>query len=129
MYPQLIRTEGTVSPVGYSLKFCTVLYGLLVLEDYDVFLKRGVNGCSWVELYLDGEAFVLTVTTGDDYDIGTVVVCFAPEEEAALKGLSGGKDIEWRSGECEESVWRSVLEKLEIKDPLNEVLHEISEKI
>ena len=62
------------NPENQNLQGCgkqasTAMFAFLIVKEYDVFLQEGVLHCGgetypyhWVELYLDGEAFVLDVT-------------------------------------------------------------------
>jgi len=111
-----------------SFKASSVIFGLLLLNDNDVFIKKGkINftgkqtNCYWVELYLDGLPFVLTVTRE-----AAPEVLFLPEEEAAEEcGLLIEKDHEWRPTDCEEEIWQAALDLLDINKPAQQILDDI----
>ena len=115
----------------FSLWSSSISYGLLILNDYDVFIQEGVihyNGevrkHFWVEVYFEGDAFVLDAAAraGD--------IIFMPKDEAGdLYGYEQGKDYDWNRDDCGERVWQETLNTLGIKQPAGMVLMEIAELI
>ncbi|WP_027364068.1 hypothetical protein [Desulfotruncus alcoholivorax] len=111
-----------------SFKASSVIFGLLLLKDNDVFIKKGnvnVNGKQagyyWVELYLDGLPFVLTVVCEPVPEI-----LFLPVEEAVEKyRFIPEKDHAWRPTDCEEEIWQAVLNDLDIKKTAQQIIDDI----
>lgn len=127
-YPKMSGLED------FSRKVSSIIFGLLLLDDYDVFIKKGVLRLNdmrcehyWVELYLDGEGFILTALEKEEQGQKVLDVQFMPEDEAVdLYGLAQGQDYDWQSEDCQKNVWQIVLRMLDINRPLEEVLEEIS---
>lgn len=133
-YPEKTELEGC-SKIASS-----VIFGLLILKDYDVFLHSGninLDGNhhehNWVEVYLDGEEFILDVTlTQFVKKLGREIpdIIFAPKEEVvALYGYGQSQEYDWRRDQCSEAIWQQVLEKLGIPKPVQEVLEEIADYV
>jgi len=124
----------TLNLYEYSRKAGSVAFGLLLLHDYDVFYKRGFININdkqcehyWVEVFFDGEALILSAFVREESAPKKADFVLLPEDEAvSLYGLTGGRDVEWQQGDCEESVWRAVLNMLHIDKPLPEILDEIA---
>ncbi|MFZ5648984.1 MAG: hypothetical protein ACOY30_15340 [Bacillota bacterium] len=125
-------------PGGFSLESGSLVFGLLLLGGHDVFMQKGVisiNGKNhdhyWVEVYLDGEAFILDVALaqfGGGQDERMPEVLFMSKDEAAGEyGYAHGKDYDWRREDCEEKVWQAALDMLEINKPLSQVFKEIED--
>lgn len=124
---------GTPSLRGLGRKASSVVYGLLLLQDYDVFMQEGVIQTGdkthrhyWVDVYMDGEPFVLDTTlTQFEDDLGEELpeIVFMPGEEAGeMYGYAQGKDIHWQPGDCPPEVWQRTLGTLKIDRPLAEIL-------
>ncbi|SFG70643.1 hypothetical protein SAMN05660649_02438 [Desulfotomaculum arcticum] len=119
---------GVFDVATLSFKASSVIFGLLLLNDNDVFIKKGtvsIKGIQanyyWVELYLDGLPFILTVINE-----AAPEVLFLPEEEAEEEyGFLPEQDHEWRPSDCEEEIWRAVLATLDVNKPVQQILGEI----
>ncbi|TYO93953.1 hypothetical protein [Desulfallas thermosapovorans] len=110
---------------AYSLRAATVIWGLLVLDDYDVFMKQGA-GQYWVELYIDGAIFIIMAIQPEKPGQGLPDIVFIPGEDALVEcGLSGGADYEWRRDDCEEYFWQAVLDILNRDKNVCDILDEI----
>lgn len=117
-----------------SKKASMLALGLLLMHDYDVFIKKGILAIDhenlehyWVEIYLDGEAFILISSLKEEADYKVLDIAFMPEEEAIeVYGLSQGRDVEWQYDVCNINTWQKTLDILEIKKPLNQILTEIA---
>ena len=112
-----------------SFKASAIIFGWLLLQDNDVFIKKGhirsdnrQTALYWVELYLDGVPFVLTVNCDPVPE-----VLFLPEEEAEEEyGLTPEQDHEWQPADCEEEIWQAALNELDINKPAQEIIEDIS---
>ncbi|MFZ5642072.1 MAG: hypothetical protein ACOY46_00620 [Bacillota bacterium] len=121
----------------FSRMSCSVIYGLLLLKDYDVFIQEGLVDYQgremdhfWVEVYFEGEAFILDTAIARflSSDGRVEDVIFLPGDEASGKyGYRQGKDYEWSPEDCDERVWQSVIKTLGIEKPLSEILADIRE--
>lgn len=118
-------------------KACSLIFGLLLLREYDVFIQEGVLEIKgdeyrhqWVEIYLEGEAFVLDVTLSqwaEQYGEEIPEVVFLLKEEATEEyGYGPSEDYEWHREEAGESLWEKVLRALQINHSVDEVLEEIA---
>lgn len=110
-----------------SFNASAIMYGLLLLNDHDVFLKKGrlvtdlgTSAHYWVELFMDGELFILTYVPGE--------IIFMLEEEAlAQYEFSGDSDVHWQEVTCEPGLWQSVLQAMGVNQPVQQVLETIAE--
>lgn len=124
---------------GCERQASAVILGLLLLKEYDVFGQIGVirqagqeHRHHWVEVYLEGEAFVLDVTLsqwGELYEAIPEVVFLLKEEAAAEYGYGPSEDFDWQQQDAEESLWGNVLKQLQIYQSVDEVLAEIAELV
>ncbi|PHJ36993.1 hypothetical protein P378_18985 [Desulforamulus profundi] len=132
--------SGIIDHRDYDRKACSVIFGLLLLKNYDVFIQAGVLAAGekeydhfWIEVYLDNEAFVLDVTLSrlaENIKKELPEICFMPKEEAVeVYGYGPGRDYEWRREDCEKTLWQKVLAALDIHTPLDELLDEIDETL
>lgn len=125
----------TALPFGRMVS--PVIYGLLLLKEYDVFMQRGLINPGgektehfWVEVYFEGEAFILDAAAGCFEDGGGKGrdVLFMPKDEACeMYGYDQGADRDWIPGDCDRGVLRSALDKLGINREVENILKEISE--
>lgn len=125
----------TALPFGRMVS--PLIYGLLLLKEHDVFMQRGLINQGgkakehfWVEIYFEGEAFILDAAAGCFEDGGGKGndVLFMPKEEACEKyGYDQGTDLDWIPGDCDRGVLRSALDKLGINREVDDLLEEISE--
>lgn len=114
-----------------------LIYGLLLLKEYDVFMQKGLinpgggkNDHLWVEVYFEGEAFILDAAAGCFEDGGGKGsdVLFMPKDEACERyGYDQGSDRDWSPGDCDRGVLRSALDILGIKRDVDDILEEIGE--
>lgn len=110
---------------AYSLRAASVIWGLLLLDDYDVFMKQGA-GQYWVELYLDGTIFIIMAIQPEEPGQEFPDIVFMPGEDAwAEYDLSGGADYEWRRDDCEEYFWQAALDILNTDKKACDILDEI----
>lgn len=122
--------------LGCQRQACSVILGLLLWKEYDAFGQVGVikqdgkeHRHHWVEVYLEGEAFVLDVTLSQWSEAVTEVVFLLKEEAAEEYGYGPSEDSDWQPQDAEESLWESVLQQLQIHQPVDEVLTEIAELV
>ncbi|HBV98225.1 MAG: hypothetical protein JL50_00055 [Peptococcaceae bacterium BICA1-7] len=117
----------TVSPV---------IYGLLLLKEYDVFMQKGLvnsvgekTGHFWIEVYFEGEPFILDAAAGSFEDGGGKGdILFMPKDEACERyGYDQGTDREWNPKECDRGVLRLTMDTLGIHQEVDFLLEEISE--
>ncbi len=122
----------------FTRRAANITCGLLLLDNYDVFIQQGVinfkekESCYyWVELYLAGEAFVLDAVLPlfmEGAGVQATDIIFLPLDEAsAMYGYGAGSDYEWRREDCEEIVWETVLKTLNIKKSPVEIMVEIAD--
>jgi len=136
----LKKYPGGIGIEEFTRRAANVTCGLLLLENYDVFIQQGIINFKgkefryyWVELYLAGEAFVLDAvlplfTEGAGVQASDII--FLPlDEAAAMYGYGAGSDYEWRREDCEEIVWETVLATLNIKKSPGEIMEEIADTI
>lgn len=129
-------------PANRNLQDCgkaasTAIFALLVVKDYDVFPQQGevsrqgdVYPHHWVELYLDGEAFVLDVTYGQFCSGSGEVpeVIFLPADEAAEEyGYGAGKELSWQREACSQDVWQRLSQQLQLQVSVVELLDEVDQ--
>lgn len=120
--------NGDADFTALSFKASSIIFGLLLLKEHDVFIKKGKvsfngvrNNYYWVELYLDGLPFIITVTCE-----AAPEVLFLPEEEAGEEyGFLPEKDHELQPADCEEGIWQAALEALGINRYAHQVLEDI----
>ncbi|SHK62947.1 hypothetical protein [Desulforamulus aeronauticus] len=125
------------SLAGSERKACSLIFGLLLLRDYDVFIQEGVitikgneHRHQWLEVYLEGEFFVLDVTLSqwtEQYEAEIPEVVFLLKEDAIEEyGYGSSEDYEWQRDAAGKSLWNKVLKALQINQTVDEVLAEIS---
>ncbi len=118
-------------------KACSLIFGLLLLQEYDVFIQEGAltikgneHRHQWLEVYLEGEFFVLDVTLSqwaEQYGAEIPEVVFLLKEEAIEEyGYGSSEDYEWQREAAGKSLWSKVLRALQINQTVDEVLEEIS---
>lgn len=122
----------------FARKACSMLYGLLLMEDYDVFIQGGTIHLQdqeyphqWIEMYLDGVPFIL------DICLGTVAglikdnqedIYFLPEEDAVMEyGYQVHQEYPWQKGDCQPETWQRVIERLKLPTTVEQLLEEIEE--
>ena len=121
-----------------DIKACNLIFGLLLINEYDVFIQEGVILLGdreyphyWTEVYLDGEAFILDTTIARlapvlNKDIPEVY--FMPQDEAVEEyGYGKGKEFSWQREACDKSIWQRVLAELDIKGSVEDIIQEISD--
>lgn len=117
---------GRPGSLDFSRVSSSVIYGLLLLNGYDVFIQEGQVGPEgeekdhiWVEVYFEGEAFVLDAAIDGD-------IIFLPKDEAAgVYGYDRGRERDWSPEDCDQSIWRAALDRLGIKKIVEDCLEEI----
>lgn len=128
------------SLTGCDQKASSVIFGLLLLREYDVFIQQGVLMLDekeyrhhWVEVYLEGEAFVLDVTLCQwaEHLGGEIpeLVFLLKEDAEEEYGYGPSEDYDWQREDAEESLWEIVLKELKMNQPVEEVLEEIVELV
>lgn len=131
---------GGLAVEDFARRAANITCGLLLLKNYDAFIQRGIINSSgkksphhWVELYLSGDAFVLDAVLPlfmKNAGVQETDVIFLPlDDAAALYGYGAGSDYDWRREECEEFVWETVLEMLNIKKQPGDIMEEIEDII
>jgi hypothetical protein len=124
----------------FARRAVNITCGLLLLENYDVFMQQGSinlqgkeSNYYWVLLYLSGDAFVLDAVlplyiagTGDQ---ATDIIFLPMDEAASMYGYSEGRDYEWQKQDCEENIWDAALGTLNITKPPGEIMEEIADSI
>ncbi|MEG6523236.1 hypothetical protein [Desulfotomaculum sp. 1211_IL3151] len=122
----------------FARKACSMLYGLLLMKDYDVFIQGGTIHLQdqeyphqWIEMYLDGVPFIL------DICLGTVAglikdnqedIYFLPEEDAVMEyGYQVHQEYPWLKGDCQPETWQRVIERLKLPTTVEQLLEEIEE--
>lgn len=114
-----------------------VIYGLLLLKEYDVFMQKGLISPGgdktdhfWVEVYFEGDPFILDAAAGGFVDVGGKGgdVLFMPKDEACERyGYDQGTDRDWNPGECDREVLRLTMNMLGMRKEVADILEEISE--
>lgn len=114
-----------------------VIYGLLLLNNYDVFMQKGLIELGgkkrdhfWVEVYFEGEAFVLDVAAarfGEEGGEGRDILFMPKDEACELYCYEQGRYLDWNPVDCDREVWRSALSILGIDKEVDDLLEEITE--
>jgi hypothetical protein len=136
---EAVAREGPGDPgVLYFGKAAgSVIYGLLLLKDYDVFMQQGLIELGgkkrdhvWVEIYFEGEAFVLDAAAARFGEEGGAAgdMLFMPGEEAgAIYGYQQGRHLDWSPGDCDRRIWGAALAILGMEREVDHLLEEIAE--
>lgn len=132
--------EEQIGEGVFSRKACAMLYGLLLINDYDVFIQEGVITLGdreyphqWIEMYLDGVPFIL------DIGLATVAglakdkqeeIYFLPEEEAVMEyGYQGHRESPWQKEDCQRETWQRVIDLLKLPTTVERLLEEIEDNM
>lgn len=132
-------------PAKQNLEGCgkeasTAIFAFLLLKEYDVFLQEGVLNIGgeayqhhWVELYLDGEAFVLDVTLSQFTHLlnkRVSDVLLVPGDEAAQEyGYGVSREIAWQPEACQDTLWQKIINKLQLALSVEQLLEQVEELI
>ncbi|ABO51167.1 hypothetical protein Dred_2661 [Desulforamulus reducens MI-1] len=132
-----ILKEERFLNIDLDRKSCSILYGLLLLKDYDVFIQRGTVSFEgrefphhWTEIYLDGEAFILDINLVSSAKVEnrSEDIYFMPEEDAVKDyGYQALQEYGWKKEDCQREIWQRVLKELNISKNVDQVLEEIEE--
>lgn len=126
------------TPMGeFSRRAASITCGMLLINEHDVFIQKGrvnLRGKEsphyWVEVYLDGEPFILDAVLpffAGEREGGADVLFLPAEEAAGMYGYGPGEEYPWRREDCEEGIWLEALRILRENKPLDLIFQEISE--
>lgn len=123
----------------FSRRAASVTCGLLLINEHDVFIQKGTVNFKgkewllyWVEVYIDGEPFVLDAVLplfAGEREARADVLFLPADESAAMYGYGQGEEYPWRREDCEESIWQEVLDALNINKPLDLIFEEIVDNV
>lgn len=133
-----VLTEEQTGEGVFTHQACSMLYGLLLMMDYDVFIQKGVITLGdkeyphqWIEMYLDGVPFIL------DIGLETVVgwgkdkpeeIYFLPEEDAVMEyGYQVQQETPWQKEDCRRETWQRVIDLLKLPTTVDQLLEEVEE--
>ncbi|GAB6179813.1 hypothetical protein JCM14036_11320 [Desulfotomaculum defluvii] len=135
---QSVLAEEQCEEEVFAQKACSMLYGLLLLRDYDVFIQKGVITLEgreyphqWIEMYLDGQAFILDISLGTLSEImkdKPEQVYFSLEEDAVIEyGYQVHQESSWQKEDCQRQTWQRVIDLLKLPTTVVKLLEEIEE--
>lgn len=125
---------------GSAKEASTAIFAFLVLKKYDVFPQEGVLKLAgesyphhWLELYLDGEAFVLDVTLSQFTQLlnkKVPEVVLVPGDEASQEyGYGESRELAWQPEVCPEWLWLKLIKKLKLSLSVEQLLEQVEELV
>lgn len=123
-----VKKECPESPGAFQMGRMAgpIIYGLLLLKDYDAFMQAGMVNLDgqkrehcWVEVYFEGEAFVL------DAGIAGEILFLPGDEAGAAYGYEQGRELEWSPEDYDRKIWRAALDILGINKEVEDIWGEI----